>query len=180
MMRLVFLVVLAVLANNVDGFRQVGLRRSMQRLSLRESKLRCESGMGASPSPPSPIPEDKVKEFDGIRQYKDIYGNLQVPDDFVVPTADFSWPEETWGMQLGKIVDTIKNTDEYDIYKEELERIGFRYSAPAPPQQTMEEARKDFDFGNIITIGLYSWIAYLAYDTARIVFFSGPPPTPAS
>jgi hypothetical protein len=141
-MRLVFLVLLAVLANNGDGFRQVGLRRSMQRLSLRESKLRCESGMGASP--PSPIPEDKVKEFDGIRQYKDIYGNLQVPDDFVVPTADFSWPEETWGMQLGKIVDTIKNTDEYDIYKEELERIGFRYSAPAPPATDYGRGKEGF------------------------------------
>lgn len=171
-------VFLCVLAYGSHSFKAVGFRTSSAILSLREPKLRCEPG--AEGAMAAAVPEDKAREFDGIRQYKDIFGNLQVPADFVVPTADFSWPEETWGMPLGKIVDTIKNTDEYDLYKNELENIGFRYSAPAVPEQTMEGARKDFDFGNIITIGLYSWIAYLAYDTARIVFFSGPPPTPVS
>ena len=184
---------LAIVALQSDAFRHM-LRPQLKSARV-SSRVMCESGAGSlnpeevvgSNATPMEgvvpammdIPAERITEFNGIRQYKEIFGNLQVPADFVVPTADFSWPEETWGMPLGKVVDTIKNTDEYDVYKAELEKIGFRYSLPkaANNEQTMEEAQKDFDVGNIITIALYSWIAYLAYDTARIVFFSGPPPS---
>ena len=181
-MKFVILFLFALTLGKTSAFRRI---LPSGRFHPRSScRVMCESGAGSSNlgevSEKVDIPAERAQEFNGIRQYKEIFGNLQVPSDYVVPTADFSWPEETWGMPLGKIVDTIKNTDEYDIYKEELEKIGFRYSAPKPPQQTMEEAKKDFDLGNIITIGLYSWIAYLAFDTARIVFFSGPPPSPTS
>ena len=171
---------LAIVALQSDAFRHM-LRPQLKSARV-SSWVMCESGAESfKPDAVVPammdIPAERITEFNGIRQYKEIFGNLQVPADYVVPTADFSWPEETWGMPLGKIVDTIKNTDEYDVYKAELEKIGFRYSLPKAAEQTMEEAQKDFDVGNIVTIALYSWIAYLAYDTARIVFFSGPPPS---
>jgi hypothetical protein len=44
----------------------------------------------------------------GLNTYKDINGDLLVPTKFVVPTGDIIWPEETWGMNLGYVLDCIK------------------------------------------------------------------------
>ena len=122
------------------------------------------------------LSEDVKLKFKAIRQYKEIYGNLAVDSTFVVPSADFSWPEDTWGLQLGAVVDKIKNSDDYDGYKAELEEIGFKYTAPAAMMSGLEDDGTGFDTGQIVTYGLYAWIFYLAVDTARIVFFTGSPP----
>jgi hypothetical protein len=43
-----------------------------------------------------------------FEKHKDINSDLLVPTKFVVPTGDIIWPVETWGMNLGYVLDCIK------------------------------------------------------------------------
>ena len=44
--------------------------------------------------------------------YKAAYGNLQVPQRFVVPNLQ-PWPKSAWGMRLGLVVQAIRTTGKY-------------------------------------------------------------------
>ena len=44
--------------------------------------------------------------------YKAAYGNVQVPQRFVVPNLK-PWPKEAWGMRLGIVVQNIRTTGKY-------------------------------------------------------------------
>lgn len=154
--------------------------RPVRTLAVRRNGLRVYEGVeGAGDLEDQEVTPDinaeLKRQFKAIRQYKEIYGNLAVDSTFIVPSADFSWPEDTWGLELGSVVDKIKNTDDYDGYKAELEDIGFKYSAPSAPMSGLEPRGSGFEPGQLVTYGLYAWILYLAVDTARIVFFTGPP-----
>ena len=52
------------------------------------------------------------KRFDLIYgamvKYKSIYGDLFVPQSFVVPSTS-EWPEETWDLKLGARVNAIRS-----------------------------------------------------------------------
>jgi hypothetical protein len=52
------------------------------------------------------------KRFDivytALKAYKEVYGNLIVPQAFVVPTDDEFWPEEARGLKLGARVNAIR------------------------------------------------------------------------
>ena len=37
-----------------------------------------------------------------LERYSALYGHMLVPQTFVVPVDDPSWPEETWGIPLGQ------------------------------------------------------------------------------
>jgi hypothetical protein len=39
--------------------------------------------------------------------YKSLYGNLSIPDNFIVPTRDPYWPESIWAMRLGRLIKAI-------------------------------------------------------------------------
>lgn len=130
----------------------------------------------------STIDPARVAEFSALRRYKEVFGDLSVPKSFVIPTSNFDWPEETWGMKLGEVVDCIKSTDDYDVYKDELVDIGFKYNAPVAAPEPVQmtdvqpvDGEQSIDpaalFQQVISVGLYSYIAYLAVDTIRIVFF---------
>jgi hypothetical protein len=61
--------------------------------------------------------------------YKEVNGNLNVPVAFVIPSSA-PWAEETWGMKLGRIVNTIRDRgaflrDDKPERKEWLDEIGF-------------------------------------------------------
>ena len=40
--------------------------------------------------------------------YKELYGNLYVPFNFVVPENDLNYPQEAWGVKLGWGLNTMK------------------------------------------------------------------------
>jgi hypothetical protein len=42
-----------------------------------------------------------------LMKFKDLNGDMLVPQRFVVPVNDITWPKETWGMKLGKDVERI-------------------------------------------------------------------------
>ena len=52
-------------------------------------------------------------------------------DPFVVPADgdDGKWPEETWGLLLGKILGDIKRGKTYKANRAELEEMGLKYKA---------------------------------------------------
>jgi hypothetical protein len=41
-------------------------------------------------------------------KYKESNSDMLVPSRFVVPEDDIIWPEETWGMKLGSVVNDIR------------------------------------------------------------------------
>ena len=81
-----------------------------------------------------------------LERYKETYGDLLVPQPFVVPeTAD--WPEESWGLRLGARVNAIRsqgtfiknNSDRQDM----LDSLGFVWTPPE--KETRKRGRKTLD-----------------------------------
>ena len=62
-----------------------------------------------------------------LMRYKEIYRDLLVPTAFVVPDGSDAWPEEVWGMKLGRVVSSIRHGNHYKYMREMLESIGFEY-----------------------------------------------------
>jgi hypothetical protein len=48
--------------------------------------------------------------YSALEAYKAVYGDLFVPQKFIVPQGDVRFPVETWGMKLGCNV----HTGQYD------------------------------------------------------------------
>jgi hypothetical protein len=64
-----------------------------------------------------------------LLKYKDINGNMLVPQTFVVPADDIKWPEgEMWGMNLGFVVMDIRAGNSHVNKREDLESIGFDFN----------------------------------------------------
>jgi hypothetical protein len=62
-------------------------------------------------------------------KYKDLYGDMLVPTKFVVASDDITWPEETWGMKLGRDVSNIRGGRSWKDKREDLESIGFDFKS---------------------------------------------------
>ena len=62
-----------------------------------------------------------------LLQYKDLYGNILVPQSFVVPRNDPNWPKDLWDMNLGSIAHGIRGGTRYAERKQELIKIGFHF-----------------------------------------------------
>jgi hypothetical protein len=65
--------------------------------------------------------------YSALETYKTVHGNLLVPVKFVVPQGDVRFPAETWGMKLGRNVDSIRNSGTYSEHRAKLEELGFVY-----------------------------------------------------
>jgi hypothetical protein len=63
-----------------------------------------------------------------LAAYRGMHGDLNVPQPFVVPSEE-PWPEESWGLSLGKVTNAIRSTSTYTRNNPErlqqLEDIGF-------------------------------------------------------
>ena len=75
--------------------------------------------------------EEKWQQIlDSLHVYKELHGNLEVPQDFAVP-SEAPWPKDAWGMKLGSRVNTIRSSEQYvkdrpDRLKQ-LTAVGFRF-----------------------------------------------------
>ena len=47
--------------------------------------------------------------FDALVRYKEIYGDLSVPQPFVIREESDEWSESTWGLRLGARVNAIQS-----------------------------------------------------------------------
>ena len=73
---------------------------------------------------------DVVKE--ALQAYKTEYGDLLVPQLFVVPAAE-QWPRAMWGKGFGRVAKDIRNKGTYGEHRAELEAMGFDYSPQKGP-----------------------------------------------
>jgi Fe2+ transport system protein FeoA len=73
----------------------------------------------------SPLGFDTV--YSALRAYKAVYGDLLVPQKFVVPQGDVRFPVETWGLKLGHNVHTIRYYGIYSEHRTKLEELGLNF-----------------------------------------------------
>lgn len=75
------------------------------------------------------------KVYDALVKYKELYGDLLVPQPFTVPDDDDTWPENTRGLRLGARVNAIRSQGTFvkadPVRKEELDELGFVWEPPA-------------------------------------------------
>jgi hypothetical protein len=95
------------------------------------------AALGLSVKPQSKIPANDArfqKVLDGLKRYKEIHGDLLVPQPFVIPEDSPDWPEETWGLRLGARVNAIRSQGTFvksDPDKRQmLNDIGFVWDPP--------------------------------------------------
>jgi hypothetical protein len=63
-----------------------------------------------------------------LQTYEDLHGDMLVPAIFVVPEDDTTWPEETWGLNLGRVVSRVRAGKSHVKNRADLESIGFQFS----------------------------------------------------
>ncbi|KDO31714.1 hypothetical protein SPRG_03632 [Saprolegnia parasitica CBS 223.65] len=66
-----------------------------------------------------------------LQTYKAVFGDLWVPQKFVVPTGDTAWPAATWGLRLGERVSNLRKTknDLPTAHAKALDAEGFVWHA---------------------------------------------------
>ena len=84
--------------------------------------------------------DDLARRWEEVRDalvtYKELHGNLQVPDKFAVP-SEAPWPKGAWGVKLGLSVKNIRHNGDFvwrgnyaETHPErraELDAMGFRW-----------------------------------------------------
>ena len=63
-----------------------------------------------------------------LLKYKSLHGDLVVHTGFVIP-EDAYWPEDLWGMNLGRTVYSIRKRGTYSAYRDELEQMDFSFES---------------------------------------------------
>lgn len=85
------------------------------------------------------------KVFDALKRYKELYGDLLVPQPFLVPSDSSEWPESTWGLRLGARVNAIRSQGTFVNTNPErrrlLDDLGFIWSPP-PAERGRKRGRK--------------------------------------
>mmetsp|Transcript_6220 Transcript_6220/g.15388 ORF Transcript_6220/g.15388 Transcript_6220/m.15388 type:complete len:1098 (+) Transcript_6220:302-3595(+) len=82
-----------------------------------------------------------------LERYRETYGDLLVPQPFVVPSDSSEWPEESWGLRLGARVNAIRsqgtfiknNSERQDM----LDALGFVWTPPE--KESRKRGRKTLD-----------------------------------
>jgi hypothetical protein len=69
-----------------------------------------------------------------LERYKEIYGDMLVPQPFVVPSGSSDWPKESWGLRLGARVNAIRSQGTFiknnPEREEMLDELGFVWNPP--------------------------------------------------
>jgi hypothetical protein len=78
-----------------------------------------------------------------LLMYKDVYGDLEVPQPFEVPPSE-PWPEHLWGMKLGTMVNSIRSAESYVRNDPErrrwLDSKGFEWDEKKRQWESTQEA----------------------------------------
>jgi len=94
-----------------------------------------------------------VLVYKALATYKQIYGDLLVPQPFVIPAQSKDWPEETWDLRLGARVNAIRSQGTFikthPDRKELLNDLGFEWEtstvSKAPGAKKKGRKRKETD-----------------------------------
>ena len=86
------------------------------------------------------------KVYVALATYKKIYGDLLVPQPFVVPSDTDQWPREVWGLRLGARVNAIRSQGTFvntaPFRKQELDDLGFVWENPLEADQKKRGRKK--------------------------------------
>ena len=82
--------------------------------------------------------------YTALRRYREIYGDLAVPQPFEVPDQSPDWPESTWRLRLGARVNAIRSQGTFvkndPERRRKLDELGFEWTPPAT--ETRRRGRK--------------------------------------
>lgn len=82
-----------------------------------------------------------------LESYKEIYGDLLVPQPFIVPSDSIKWPEESWGLRLGARVNAIRSQGTFIKNNSErrdmLDALQFVWTPPE--KESKKRGRKTLD-----------------------------------
>ncbi|GLD98345.1 hypothetical protein PINS_up007042 [Pythium insidiosum] len=89
------------------------------------------------------------RDLAALRVFKSIYGHVNVEQKFLVPEGDARWPRASWGMALGKCVNTLRLLRrKLPSYKlEDLATLGFCWNTrelPKTPSARKPPAKSKF------------------------------------
>jgi hypothetical protein len=104
--------------------RQVARIRNQKRFSEHRLELE-EMGFDFKPQSTGHFGWNKVQQ--ALLTYKNIHGDLLVPQrNFIIPKEE-RWSCDLWDMQLGSVVGNIRNQNTYSKHRSELEEMGFNF-----------------------------------------------------
>eukprot|EP01033_Poteriospumella_lacustris_P023385 gene23385-biopygen8751 len=70
----------------------------------------------------------------GLTTYKAMYGNVRIPQLFVVPHGDGRWDRDLWDMKLGSAIDSVRNDGVYEAHRSRFEALGLTFDRWIEPQ----------------------------------------------
>ncbi|KAF0685117.1 Aste57867_22942 [Aphanomyces stellatus] len=66
-----------------------------------------------------------------LKTYKQLFGHVVVPRSFQVPRGHSDWPEVTWDLQLGVLVNNLRTRDQPSDRRLQLDVLGFVWDTMA-------------------------------------------------
>lgn len=100
------------------------------------------------------------KVYEALKRYREIHGDLLVPQPFVVPSKSNDWAEDLWGLRLGARVNAIRSQGTFvgnnPDRKKLLDDLGFVWSPPPSTDRGKKRGRRSkaelenerMEFGN--------------------------------
>ncbi|KDO25907.1 hypothetical protein SPRG_08848 [Saprolegnia parasitica CBS 223.65] len=90
------------------------------------------------------------KKLLALRTYRDLYKDLLVPKSYIVP-SDAVWPKALWGLPLGVVVRSLRNSAVSEERRQDLENLGFTWDPLGDQWDVILLALKTYDanFGHL-------------------------------
>ena len=111
-----------------------GVIRIMKQKRSEHKTVRDEiAALGYDISVQTPELPSFEKLYAALSAYKACHANLLMPVKFVIPHNDSRYPEESWGLPLGKLVEDIRDDKIFKESKQALQDLGLIYEKKKRP-----------------------------------------------
>ena len=121
--------------------------------------------------------------YDALVRYKELFGDLNVPQPFTVPEDGDDWPESARGLRLGARVNAIRSQGTFvksnPSRREELDALGFAWEPPSSAdgkrrgRKRKDEVEEPSPASDVSPSGAPGLPPVSAFDTSRDPFFTG-------
>lgn len=121
--------------------------------------------------------------YDALVRYKELFGDLNVPQPFTVPEDGDDWPEAVRGLRLGARVNAIRSQGTFvkssPSRRDELDALGFAWEPPSSAdgkkrgRKRKDELEEPSPAGDDSPSGAPGLPPVSAFDTSRDPFFTG-------
>lgn len=121
------------------GRQLINIKRRLAKNKDMKEKFQKLGLSDLAEKPPTPNKQMSANDirfqnvYAALKTYKELYGDLLVPQPFAVPKTN-EWPEETWGLRLGARVNAVRSQGTFVNNNPErrqmLDDLGFVWSTP--------------------------------------------------